>query len=102
MSRAYPSDLARIAAQRNAAVAVVLLLTGAVICAGWALEVFPRRTAAAYGGENASLRAGLSATEKALSDTQKTLVSTQAALGNTEQALANTQEALKQAQKSSR
>jgi hypothetical protein len=92
------SDLPRIAAQRNAAFAAALVLTGVVICAGWALEQFPRRNAEIYRLQNAALLSGDEALKHDLIGTQAALLQTQAALRETQAALRNTQEALRLAE----
>jgi hypothetical protein len=97
-----PPDPSRIMAQRNAAFAAALILTGVVICAGKALEVFPRRNAEIYRQQNAAILAGYSTLQHALSDSQSALLPTQATLRHTEDALRNTQEALRLAQRPSR
>lgn len=99
LKNADPADLDRVMAQRNAAFAAAFLLTGVVICAGWALEVFPRRNAEVYRLENASLSSGLVAAQQALAGTQRDLAQTQEALKQTEEALRNTQEAIRLEQK---
>jgi|SRR5580698_9662737 hypothetical protein len=98
MPQSNSPDVPRITAQRNAAFAAAVLLTGVLACAGWALEVFPGRTAKTLGAENISLRSDLRAAQVALGDTQRSLVGTQEALTNTQLALANTQAALARAQ----
>jgi hypothetical protein len=89
------SDLSRLAAQRNAAFAASLLMAAVVICAGRALEVFPKRNAEVYRLQNAELLAQFNTVQKALSETQGALRQTQAALLETQAALRNTQQALR-------
>jgi hypothetical protein len=102
MPQSNSPDVTRVAAQRNAAFVAAVLLTGIIGCAGWALEVFPGRTARTLGAENLSLRSDLKATQVALGDTQRSLVAAQEALRNTQAALANTQAALARAQSNPR
>jgi ABC-type transport system involved in cytochrome bd biosynthesis fused ATPase/permease subunit len=84
--------------QRNAAFAAALFLAAVLVCAGWALEVFPRRNAEAFRGENEYLRATLTRDEKALVNAQSELRQTQGALLEAERALGQTQAALTDAQ----
>jgi hypothetical protein len=92
----------RLIAQRNAAIAAAFLLAVVVVCAGWALERFPRRNAEIYRLQTAALSADLVATQQALSGTQKALVETQHALSQTELALRNTQQAQRQSTSTTR
>jgi septal ring factor EnvC (AmiA/AmiB activator) len=80
-------DVSRLAAQRNAAVAAAFLLTGVLICAGWALENIPRREAAANRKEIIFLHARLTGTEQALRSAEAALRQAEEALTRTEQAL---------------
>jgi hypothetical protein len=95
------SEYSRLIAQRNAALLAVLFLVGVVVCAGWALEVFPRRNAEVYRLEDASLRSDLNSNQQALLGTQEALGRTEGALRETQTALANAQDALKRSQRSS-
>jgi hypothetical protein len=90
-----PSELSRLAAQRNAAIAAAIFLTGVLICAGWALETYPRRKAEVYRLDNAALRDGYFAMQKELKNAQLGLSNNQAALVEAQKALRITQEALK-------
>jgi hypothetical protein len=87
-------QFARLIAQRNAACAVVILLTLVLVCACWALEVFPRRNAEVYRIENSSLRTQYFAMQKALRDANAGILETQAALVETRKALKQTEDAL--------
>jgi hypothetical protein len=89
------SELPRLVAQRNAAFAASLLMAAVVVCAGWALEVFPKRNAEVYRSQDAALLSQYNSMQRALTDTQGALRQAQAALLQTEVALRNTQQALK-------
>jgi hypothetical protein len=95
-SQTNQGDLSRLIAQRNAAIAAVFLLSAVVVCAGWALERFPRRNAELYRMQTAAMSSDLVATQQALSGTQKALVEAQHALTQTELALRNTLDAQRQ------
>lgn len=96
------SALPRVVAQRNAAFAAALVLTGVVILAGKALEEFPKRNAEIYRLQNADILAGDAALKHTLIGTQDALLQTQAALVQTQAALKNTQDALRLAQRAPR
>jgi septal ring factor EnvC (AmiA/AmiB activator) len=91
------TDLSRLFAQRNAAIATAAFLTCVLFCGAWTLEAIPKRFTSAINvdeqkiaqlqTEIGKLQNGLIMAQQSLSTTEKALRNTQAALLQTENAL---------------